>query len=364
MPVRPDKRSIPALSQAIERFLSHRRRETKDIRGDASVLRGAQRVVGRKAAGPALAKSELGPLRCDRVSDWELSDWFEDRHEGLSHNARRRGMFALRNLLRYCIRNGWIDDGMLEHFQPLPKTQQARDWLHPEQVVALIPLVESAVFDDYQRFAFFTLLCTGVRPAELVELRASDLDPRSRTLLVRHGKGAGGGKPRNVPVDDDYIARWQEHRQAHAIRPNGWMLFRRSPRFVGGASRLVEWVEDRSQHATAAPVRRMLAHHESDQRACSLQALAQAELPPDLAPAFQLTPYVLRRTFACLALVEHALNPGGGWDLRTLQRAMGHHSLEVTQIYLSDVERYLDLKRERFNPLEAAARAARVRATS
>lgn len=37
---------------------------------------------------------------------------------------------------------------------------------------------------------------------------------------------------------------------------------------------------------------------------------------------------------------------------------MGHHSLEVTQIYLSDVEQYLDIKRTRFNAVEAARRAA------
>lgn len=362
MPIRHDKRNIPTIAQAIDRFIPHRKREGKDFRNDISVLRGTEnRVTGKKAAGTALAKSELGGLRCDRVTDWDLSDWFEDRHEALAHNTRRRGMATLRALIQYCITNRWMDEAMLEHFAPLPKVDAGhRDWLHPEQVVALVDLIESDEFDAYQRFAFYTLLCTGVRPAELVKLRANDLDPRAQMLKIGAGKGAGDGKARKVPVDAEYIAMWKAHVSANSVRPTGWMFFRRHRQFIGGGSGEVSWVEDKGRHATPTPIRRMLSHNEArnGRAATSLWDLAQVELSAELAPAFQITPRVMRRTFACLALIDHAISPNSGWDLRTLQKALGHASLEITQIYLSDVEEYLGLTRGRFNAVDAARRAA------
>ena len=354
----------PTVAQCVERFIAHRRRTHKDVQNDISVLRGAERTTGRRAAGPALARSQYGRVRCSQVKDWELSDWFEDRHESLSHNARRRGMATVRAFIEYCTANGWMDKRMIRHFPALPKVgSYDRAWLHPEQVVALLPLVRK-YFDGYLQFAFFTLLCTGVRPSELVGLRASSLDARTHTLTVV-GKGRGDGKTRTIPVDDDFIDLWRAHIAAYGIRPSGWMFFHRHREFVGGQTGETYWVYDLSRHATPSPIRRMLSHHEGShgRTAPSLWDLAQAELPSELAPHFQITPRVMRRTFACLALIDHALSPSSGWDLRTLQRALGHESLSVTEIYLSDVEDYLMLKRGRFNAIDAARRAAERKAS-
>src|SRR5581483_3108541 len=103
MPIRPDKRNIPTLAQGVERFLNYRRATNfKSIKDDISLLRGAeQRITGKKAAGTALARTELGNLRMDRLQEHEITSWFQQRHEGLASATRKRGMSTLRNFLAY-----------------------------------------------------------------------------------------------------------------------------------------------------------------------------------------------------------------------------------------------------------------------
>lgn len=360
MPIRPDKRNIPHLAEAIDRYITVRSNTIKDIASERSVLQGPSgKVVGKQAAGHALAKTSFAGLRCDRVTDQQLHGWFADRHEDLKHNTKRRGMNSLRRLIEYCIGQGWMEDRMITSFTALPKVDSAdRDWLRPEMLVPLMGLIDDdAHFDAYQRFAFYTFLTTGVRPAELIKLKRSSLDPRTCVLTVV-GKGRGDGKRRPIPVPATYCDRWLAHATANRIAPGGWMFFHRAPLLDGGRNGSYSYKIDKTKHATAQPFRRMLAHHETDQRAPSLQDLAQQHLPADVAPAFQLTPVVLRRTFACLALIEHVRNPGNGWDLRTLQVALGHSGLTTTQLYLADVETYLGKHRGQFDAVEAARDAA------
>ena len=114
MPVRNDTRNIPHIAMAVDRFIAVNRHTQKDIASLRSVLQGpAGKVPGNKAAGAALAKSELGGLRCSRVTDQQLLEWFADRHEELAYNTQRRGMSALRGFIKYCITQGWMDDRMI-----------------------------------------------------------------------------------------------------------------------------------------------------------------------------------------------------------------------------------------------------------
>jgi integrase len=67
-------------------------------------------------------------------------------------------------------------------------------------------------------------------------------------------------------------------------------------------------------------------------------------LPFDRAPAFRITPREIRRTYACLHCIASAMNEPGALDIRSLQDAMGHDSLETTALYLADFENYLRRK--------------------
>jgi integrase len=354
---RTDTRNIPTTKVSVERFIRWLQAEgDKDIPNHRSVLLGSDRVIGRKASGPALARSELGGLRVSRVTQWDLSGWFEDRHEESGPATRRRGRASLRKFIKYCANSRWMDQGMLEFFPALPKPDSERTWLHPEQVVALEELMWHERFDDYDRFSFHALLDTGVRPSELIKFREGDLDPREHMLRVR-GKGRADGKLRFVPVGEAFEQRWHAHVRRYGIRPGGWMFFHRAPRFVGGRSGATEWETDLKRHITQRPLRRLLAHEEQGARKVSLQDLANERLRANLAPRFPLTPYVFRRTYACMAMIAYVRDPSSGMDVKSLMEALGHASLDTTQLYLADVERYLGTKRTRFDPLVAARRA-------
>src|SRR3954471_18215126 len=91
------KRNIPTVAEAIEKFVSvHQHR--RGVREHISVLVGPRtgRVTGRKAAGPTLARSNLGGLRFDRVTGPEFAAWFHERHPaGLAASTLKRGRSSL-----------------------------------------------------------------------------------------------------------------------------------------------------------------------------------------------------------------------------------------------------------------------------
>jgi site-specific recombinase XerD len=355
MPIRTDKRNIPVVALAVQLYIEKEKAaRKKDIRNLISVLQGPEkRVHGKKAAGPALAKSELGQLRCDRVTDSDMRAWFLARHpEHLAPATVKRGMAAMRGFLNLCVRRRWMDELVLEACFSAPDSNPRREWLHPEQLDPISLLIEqSDEFDDYERFGFEMLRDLGVRPDEARRMRAHHLDPRTMTLTVV-GKGRGEGKERGIPVDEQIVARWQAHISRMGIPRDGYMLFQRETRFVGGSTEEFEWIADKSRPMLSPkPLLRVMR---------KVSELAERELQPELVPHFQLTPTVMRRTFACTQLILHALGLGG-MDVRTLQVSMGHERLDTTQRYMADVQEYINATKRHINTRDGARLIAEVR---
>jgi site-specific recombinase XerD len=150
----------------------------------------------------------------------------------------------------------------------------------------------------------------GLRLGEVLRLRIADLDSGRGTLWVRSGKG---GKDRGVPLPAGLLAElrtwWRQHRPADYLFPN----------------------------RQGQPL-----HPATLQRAFG-QALASSGLTK---PA---TVHTLRHCYA-----THLLE--AGTDLPTLQRLLGHNSVQTTM-------RYLHLRSERLqqvrSPLELLEETAR-----
>ena len=108
---------IAAVARSVDIFIeSERAARKKDVRNLTSVLKGPQkRVHGKRAAGPALAKSELGQIPGYRVTDSDMRGWFLVRHpEHLASATVKRGMSAMRSYFKFCIRKGWMDESVLD----------------------------------------------------------------------------------------------------------------------------------------------------------------------------------------------------------------------------------------------------------
>jgi integrase len=357
MSVTAIRRDIPTVAQAVERFIS-KCQQQRGVKEHISTLRGPKtgRVTGKKAAGPTLANSELGPLRFDRVSGDQFAAWLFTRHpDTQAASTRKKGRSSLCRFLTFAIASGWAESTVLAALPSATASPPREEWLRPEQLVALDGLVTGAEFDDDQRFMWRTLVNTGMRTAEVVGLRPGALNPTDGTLSVL-GKGRGDGKLRTIPISVEFQEEWQNFVLRKLLRPDGVMFPRTRVVFSQGRRfSTVREVVDARKPCTAKAARTVLAKVQ----ALAIEAAARGELPPELLPQFALTPKVLRRTFACANLIAaETLGAGEGMDLPSLQSALGHTSLETTAMYITNVAPYLARLHRPTSVLGAARRVA------
>ena len=344
---RADLRNI-TVREAVDEYLDYMRVSGLKTREHRSVLKGAEkRLYGKKAAGSALSQTYLGPMPVRRVTWREYRDWFDQRHpDTLAPSSRKRGMSSMRGFLRFCVAVGWADSDVLHACSTITASPARRDWLRPEVLKAITPLLaREDDFDEMDRFGWEVMLATGVRISELIEIQESDLNYQDGTLHVV-GKGRGRGKPRDIPVDDDFIERFEAYCRRMRIAPGSYLFYFR--RFVAakgqprGVMALAE--EDRSRHIGPKPFYKMCE---------KLLELAPEHLDRDLQPT-ALTPHVLRHTYGCLHTIAAELNTAGqgtALGMHSLMKAMGHESLETTALYLGDVANYM-AKYRRLNSTE------------
>jgi integrase/recombinase XerD len=175
--------------------------------------------------------------------------------------------------------------------------------LSPEEVGLLI---ESADL-PFHRVMLMTLYATGMRRAELANMRVSDIDSKRMVIRVR-GKGL---KDREVMLSKVLYEALREHWKQH--KPKEWL-------FPGG-----KW------HTSSSPITSKVAWQACQQAAkrCGLEK--------------KVHPHVLRHCFA-----THLLD--ADTDLRTIQLLLGHSSLEQTARYLHVSKRHLSAA---VSPLDA-----------
>jgi site-specific recombinase XerD len=152
-------------------------------------------------------------------------------------------------------------------------------------------LIDSAII-PFHRVILMTLYATGVRRAELVHLKVTDIDSDRMVVRVRGGKGR---KDREVMLSTVLLEALREHWRRH--KPKEWL-------FPGGKN-----------HTADHPINSKVvwfACHEAAKRA-GLEK--------------KVYPHILRHCFA-----THLLE--NGTDLRRIQMLLGHSDLEETTIYL------------------------------
>ena len=186
---------------------------------------------------------------------------------------------------------------MVEHI-PFPKIPlRLPTVLSPEEVARLIDAAPNLLY----RTILMTLYATGMRLAELVQLKVSDIDKELMLVHIRQGKG---GRDRNVPLSPKLREALREYWRW--MRPLTYLF----PGVVDG--RRVD-----------APASGKSAWH-----ACRVAA-QRAGL------AKHVHPHTLRHSFA-----THLLE--GGADLRTIQVLLGHADIRQTAIYLHLSRRHLN----------------------
>jgi site-specific recombinase XerD len=178
---------------------------------------------------------------------------------------------------------------MLEHI-PFPKVPlRLPTVLSPEEVTRLIEAAPNLLY----RTILMTLYSTGMRRAELVQLKASDINKELMLVHIRQGKGR---RDRNVPLSPKLLAALREYWRW--MKPVTYVF----PGIAEGGR-------------VDAPVSDKIVWH-----ACRVAA-QRAGITKGVHP------HTLRHCFA-----THLLEAGA--DLPTIQALLGHADIRDTTIYL------------------------------
>jgi site-specific recombinase XerD len=226
--------------------------------------------------------------RPDRLGPQHIRQYqahlFRDRK--LAANTVAQRVAALRFFYIRTLGQEWNLDRA-----PYPKRpRRLPNILSPQQVARLINAADSA----FHRMIVMTLYATGVRRAELTQLRIQDIDSERMVVHVRGGKGR---KDRDVMLSEQLLVHLREHIRRLRRRPQQWL-------FPGG-----KW------HTSDDPITSNVPW-----LACSHAANRAGITKP-------AHPHILRHCFA-----THLLEAGA--DLRTIQMLLGHRDLEETARYL------------------------------
>lgn len=227
------------------------------------------------------------------------------RERKLADNTVNQRVGALRFFFIKTLRRSWSVEET-----PYPKKRLHLPVILSQDEVGR--LIESALI-PFHRTILVTLYATGVRRAELANLKVTDIDSQRMVVHVRGGKGR---KDRDVMLSPNLLEELRQHYRRLGRKPAEWL-------FPGG----------RWHTAAESPITTKVVWY-----ACR-EAAKRAGIKK------QLHPHTLRHCFA-----THLLEAGA--DLRTIQMLLGHSDLKETTIYLHLSQRHLGATA---SPLDALA---------
>src|ERR1700686_736955 len=252
-----------------------------------ATLRAYLRAVGEFARYFNCRPDQLGP---DHIRQYQA---YLFRERKLAANSVTQRLGALRFFYIKTLKQSWSVE-----LTPYPKkVLRLPSILSQEEVTRLI----EAARTPFQRILLMTLYATGLRRAELANLKITDIDTGRNVIHVQGGKGR---KDRDVMLSLKLLDALREYWRGLQRKPSAWL-------FPGN-----RW------HTGDTPIDTKVVWN-----ACK-EAAQRAGLQK------AVHPHTLRHCFA-----THLLEDGA--DLRTIQILLGHRDLEETTIYLHLSERHL-----------------------
>ncbi len=246
-----------------------------------------------------------GDLRAEGLSRELFEKWilYGKLERNWSPKNIKNQMKAWISFLDWCISEEILEKNYMREL-PIPKQPKSiPKYLTKDEAITLLDWTKNYQynyrFEKYKAIAIIgTFLFTGIRRAELMNLKMEDIDLQNRSLMVRYGKGA---KDRIIPLTLSLIELYEDYiKERTRLNKNCPYFFTamRQDSIMGDKvlARLVKKIRDKSK--------------------------------------IKFYPHLLRHTFATLMLE-------GGCDIFSLSKMMGHSDIKTTTIYLSATTHHL-----------------------
>lgn len=257
-------------------------------------------AYGRNLRKLAHYAQKRGVTLTEDLTPQMVIDYLADlRAEGRASGTRAQTFSTIREFARFAILQGAPMDNLQRLILGMhgPKIRQATPpVLSPKQVLALFEALSPKDRYHYRDWAMLELLyATGIRVEELATVTPRDIDLFGNTIWIT-GKG---GKRRKLPVTERAMNAVRDYITNHRMREVETHHAKTNRLFLTRTGRAISRID----------VWRILSRYAE-----------RAGLP-------RLHPHALRHAFA-----THLLGRGG--NLATIQHAMGHESIQSTQVYI------------------------------
>lgn len=229
------------------------------------------------------------PTQASAVMVKSFVVWLKD--QGMENRSINRKLSTLRTFYNYCLREDGLEKSPMANIKALKKPQPLVKFI-TETDINKVSFPEADDFPTCRdRLLFELLYQTGMRQAELRNLRDSSVDKFAKTLKVLGKRN----KERMIPLSTEMVNMISHYQTL------------RDAAFEAKADRLL--LNDKGEE--------MSPYYVYNKVHCLLEGITTLK---------QKSPHVLRHTFA-----THLLDAGA--DLRAIQELLGHEDLATTQVY-------------------------------
>lgn len=243
--------------------------------------------------GFALDRFSISSL--EEVDYKMIRSWIVEMVEsGISNRSVNRKISSLQSYYLFLLKIGVLEVSPLEKHRSLKEAKKIQlPFSQKEMEGALAKKVEDDFEEVRDKFMVELFYSTGMRRAELINLKIEQLHPQSEYVKI-HGKG---NKDRVVPllssVRDSLIKYWEKRSELEEIRDKEFLFLTKKGRKLYDTL-VYRTIED---YFTGVSTK------------------------------LKISPHILRHTFA-----THLLNEGA--DINSIKHLMGHESLSSTQVYV------------------------------
>jgi integrase/recombinase XerD len=233
------------------------------------------------------------------------------KKEGMANSSIGRHLATLRGFYRFLMAERGLEEDPTANldspslWKKLPKVlthQEMEALLNQPNINTPLGIRDAAMLE--------VLYATGLRVSELISLTINDINLEVG-YLIAYGKGS---KERIVPMGEVAIQRLKDY------------LYQVRPKYFRGSNTRILFLNRSGKGLTRQGFWKLIKKHA---KAAGIKG--------------EITPHCLRHSFA-----THLL--GGGADLRSLQKMLGHADITTTQLYTHLTKEKLRDLYDKFHP--------------